>query len=78
MNAYVRADIRYIRQFGDKCCAEVSRKGEAQPCEKMAVAVAVGDEQGGSWWPVCPHHSRGRAMVSLTELIGALDTEGKT
>lgn len=63
-----RNDLDYIRQFGDKCHAEVSRRGECQPCDKIAVAVTV-DAEDGHWWPVCPHHSRGRRMVPLAVLL---------
>jgi len=68
-------DVEYIRKFSDECCAEVSRKGESQPCGKVAVAVTSGDDDwdGPHWWPVCKHHARGRAMVSLTDLITHLD-----
>lgn len=65
-------NVRHIRRFPDKCCAEVSRFGESQPCDKTAVAVTA-DAEDGHWWPVCKHHARGRQVVSLTELIGALD-----
>jgi len=65
-------DLRFLRRFPDKCCAEVSRQGETQPCDKTAVAVAVGDADGVDdlhWWPVCAFHTRGRAMVSLSDLL---------
>lgn len=61
-------DIRFLRKYPDKCCAEVSRKGELQPCDKTAVAVTV-DAETGQWWPVCPHHTRGRQMISLADLL---------
>jgi hypothetical protein len=64
--------LDFILKFPDKCCAEVSRKGESQPCDKMAVAVTI-DVEDGHWWPVCPHHSRGRPMMSLAELIEVLE-----
>lgn len=68
-------DCRFIRRFPERCCAEVSRDGDSQPCDKTAVAVAVGDEDAGweGWWPVCPHHSRGRQMVPLAILLAALE-----
>ena len=71
-------DVRFIRKFPDKCCAEVSRGGEAQPCDKTAVAVADGSAEygGGAWWPVCAFHARGRSMVSLAELVRALSRRG--
>lgn len=70
-------DLRFVVKFPDKCCAEVSRNGQSQPCDKPAVAVAHGDTDGwrcgsDSWWPVCPHHTRGRRMVLLADLIDSL------
>jgi hypothetical protein len=42
---------------------------EFQPCDKTAVAVTI-DGEDGHWWPVCPHHSRGRRrMVPLADLL---------
>ena len=72
----VSRDIAYLRKYGDKCAVGVSRKGEYQPCDAPAVAVAVDAEEGyDQWWPVCPHHSRGRRMVKLPELIAAVTQE---
>lgn len=65
------SDIRFLLKFSGRCCAEVSRKGESQPCDKTAVAVTI-DSEDGHWWPVCPHHSRGRRMVPLTDLLKAI------
>lgn len=62
----------FWRQFPDKCCAEVIRAGELQPCDKTAIAVTV-DSEDGHWWPVCPHHSRARQMVPLADLIAELE-----
>lgn len=61
------SDLRYLSRFPDRCAAEVSRGGECQPCDKVAVAVTVDDH----WWPVCVHHSRGRCMVPLADLLRA-------
>jgi hypothetical protein len=63
-------DRHYIRRFSDKCCAEVSRGGESQPCDKTAVAVTI-DAEDQHWWPVCAYHTRGRYMVPLTDLLAA-------
>jgi len=63
-------DLRYLHRFPDKCCAEVSRGGESQPCDKTAVAVTI-DPEDEHWWPVCAHHSRGRRMVPLADLLAA-------
>jgi len=65
-------DLRFIKRFPDKCCAEVSRGGEAQPCDKTAVAVTYGEAETDSWWPVCPFHTRGRRMVPLADLLAAV------
>jgi hypothetical protein len=65
-------DQWFAVRFPDTCCAEVSRNGESQPCDKTAVAVADGDEESYQWWPVCPHHSRGRKMVPLSRLLEVL------
>lgn len=67
-------NLGFLCKFPDKCCAEVTRNGEAQPCDKTAVAVADGSAEygDGAWWPVCAHHSRGRAMVPLADLIQRL------
>lgn len=44
-------DVDYICKFPDKCCAEVTRRGELQPCDKTAVAVADGSNEDDAWWP---------------------------
>ena len=64
--------LRFIRHFPDTCCAEVTHDGMVQPCDKTAVAVAAGDEEDGTWWPVCGYHTRGRKMVPLSELIAVV------
>lgn len=58
--------MTFLRRYPDKCCADVSRKGESQPCDKLAVAVALDTED--DWWPVCAYHARGR-MMPLAELL---------
>ncbi|BCP36426.1 hypothetical protein MINTMi198_17960 [Mycobacterium intracellulare M.i.198] len=64
--------LMFIRKFPEKCCAEVSRKGECQPCDKTAVGAAEGDDDGEvRWWPVCAYHSRGRSMVPLADLVAS-------
>lgn len=65
-------------KYPDKCCAEVSRKGESEPCDKTAYAMVLGyaDEyESGApdhWWPVCIHHARGRQLVPLSRLMERL------
>lgn len=64
--------MRFVQRFPEECCAEVTRKGEAQPCGKTAVAVAVGadeDSDHAMWWPVCAYHTRKTKLVPLTELL---------
>ena len=58
-------NLDYARTFPDKCCEEVTRRGEVQPCEKTAVAVREDEE--GSPYPVCAYHARG-PMVPLAAL----------
>jgi len=65
--------LYFVRKFPSECCAEVSRKGELQPCDKTAFAVAAGDDDGVSrWWPVCVYHARARRMVPLADLLAAV------
>lgn len=65
-------------KYPDRCCAETTRKGESQPCDKTAYAMALGysDEVGEGepdhWWPVCIHHARGRRLVTLSRMIERL------
>ena len=63
--------MAFVQRFPEKCCAEVSRKGESQPCDKTAYAVASGD--GGRYWPVCIHHARGRQLLSLADLLDRVE-----
>lgn len=62
------SEIEKLREHSRSCDAEVSRGGEAQPCELPAVAAAF--DEDGSMYPVCKHHARGRMMVSLRTLLG--------
>ena len=48
------------------CHESVSRKGEEQPCEKVAVARRMDPDQDYPY-PVCAFHSRGE-MVPLGPL----------
>lgn len=57
-----------------ECHEEVSRNGEAQPCDKTAVAMRL-DPTFGSAYPVCAYHSRA-PMVSLSELKADAIEEG--
>jgi hypothetical protein len=64
-------DLLFIRKFPDKCCATVSRRGVAQPCDLTAVAAAIEVYETSitSVWPVCKKHLRGRELVPLAYLI---------
>jgi hypothetical protein len=64
-------ELGYVKKFAHECCVEVARKGEWEPCGKPASGVTV-DPEDPRWWPVCPHHSRGRQMVPLTKLLQAV------
>lgn len=65
--------FHFVRKFPDKCCAEVSRGGNAEPCDKPAVAVAVGTEAfDDTHWPVCRRHCRGRELVALEDVLAAV------
>lgn len=59
----------FIDKFPGECTTEVSRKGNAEPCDEAAYAVAFNAE---GYWPVCIRHARGQVLVSLTEIIGHL------
>jgi hypothetical protein len=62
----------FVLKFPDRCCAEVSRRGESQPCDKTAVAVAVSSEAyDPGWWPVCRKHLHGRELVPLEDVLAA-------
>jgi hypothetical protein len=61
----------FVRKFPDKCCAEVTRNREFQPCDKTAIGV-TSDPDGGDWFPVCAYHAYrqfGRRMVPLAKLV---------
>ena len=71
------SNLDYIRKFPDKCCAEVSRKGESEPCDEVAVAVCAVDacddgEDDPHWWPACAYHTRKGRMVPLADLLAAM------
>lgn len=59
----------YVDKFHDSCTAAVSRNGNSEPCDKRAYAVASDDDEGDGYWPVCIYHARGRALVSLSEIM---------
>lgn len=51
----------------EQCHEEVTRDGELEPCDKVAVALRV-DPQESEPYPVCAHHARGE-MVSLEAIV---------
>lgn len=63
----------FVLKFPEKCCVEVSRCGNSEPCDKPAVAVTVGAEAYELHWPICKSHIRGRELVPLSELLRAQD-----
>jgi hypothetical protein len=63
---------RFALKFPDKCCAEVTRRGNSEPCDATAVAVAASSEEyDPGWWPVCRKHLRGRELVPLEDVLAA-------
>jgi hypothetical protein len=58
-------DLSHVVAFPHTCHHETSRRGEAQPCEKPAVAVKLHE---GEPFPVCAYHSYGQ-MVPLVALL---------
>jgi hypothetical protein len=48
-----------------ECHEEVSRRGELQPCNRVAVAMRI-DPTFGDPYPVCAFHARGSNMMSLS------------
>lgn len=54
-----------VAEMYGTCDEEVSRRGEAQPCDKTAVAMKA-DPEGP--YPVCAYHSHGD-MVALSRIL---------
>ncbi|RCL84433.1 MAG: hypothetical protein DBW62_08660 [Microbacterium sp.] len=51
----------------EQCHEEVTRRGELEPCEKVAVALRL-DPQESEPYPVCARHARAN-MVSLEDIV---------
>jgi hypothetical protein len=71
-------NLKFLRRYPNKCSAEVTRQGESEPCDKVAVAVMKGEgcdykDEPDDWWPVCAYHVRKDYAVPLADLIKALD-----
>ncbi|MCF3939925.1 hypothetical protein [Gordonia tangerina] len=60
-----------VKRFADTCPMMVSRGGEAQPCDKPAVALRWVDAHDGSYHatPVCVNHCRKGEMVELRKVF---------
>lgn len=58
-------DLSYASKFADTCSEEVTRRGECQPCDRIAVA-AIRDADGGPAYPVCSGHVRSGSMITGT------------
>lgn len=50
-----------------ECHEEVTRRGEVEPCEKVAVALRIDPEEGEPY-PVCARHARAE-MVPLEAVV---------
>ncbi|HEU5223453.1 MAG TPA: hypothetical protein VFU07_07205 [Candidatus Lumbricidophila sp.] len=57
-----------------ECHEEVSRKGQLEPCDKVAVAMRY-DMRDGHPYPVCAFHTRGADMVPLARHEDAIRAE---
>jgi hypothetical protein len=64
-------ELNYLRRFADTCDASVIRKGQDEPCEKLAVGAI---QQFGDTlpWPACAYHLNQyhADAVALLDLIG--------
>lgn len=49
------------------CWTEVSREGYAEPCGKVATAIARDEED--NVWPVCSYHDHRQNAVPLTRIV---------
>jgi len=67
----LREAMRYV-----ECHEDVTRKGESQPCENIAVAVRIDPNEGG-FYPVCSRHTR-RPMVRLADLAACTVPHART
>lgn len=59
----------FAPRWPNECTEEVVRSGEAQPCEKPAVALRI-DPTEGLPYAVCSYHCRGD-MVPLAAVVAA-------
>lgn len=62
-------EVQRIMHYG-VCHEDVTRQGESQPCEKVAVAIRIDPEDGGPY-PVCAYHTRAE-MMSLSDILDRL------
>lgn len=56
-----------VSEYLDTCHEGVTRRGEYQPCGKVAVAMHT-DLETGDPYPVCSYHARG-GMVPLVDVL---------
>lgn len=64
MAADLSSTLRYA-----ECHEGVTRRGNYEPCEGIAVGVRMDPEEGG-FYPVCSRHTR-RPMVRLADIVAA-------
>jgi hypothetical protein len=70
-------ELEHIRKYPHHCHAEVTRKGELEPCGRTPVAIRNLDNEGYTgWWPVCAYHTRKGQMASLAELLETMAALG--
>lgn len=60
-------EMRRALGYPQRCSEEVSRSGNAEPCDKPAVALREDPNYGG-YYPVCARHARA-SMVSLEVIV---------
>jgi hypothetical protein len=66
-DAYSAFGLRVALGRPEQCHEEVSRHGQVEPCNKVAVALRV-DHQEDLPYPVCARHSRGD-LVPLEYIV---------
>ena len=65
--AYSNSGMGIALRCPEQCHEEVTRAGELEPCNKVAVALRL-DPQESEPYPVCAHHARGD-MVPLEAIV---------
>lgn len=67
MSLYTNFGLRIALGHPQLCHEEVTRHGEVEPCDKVAVALRMDPEEHEPY-PVCARHSRGD-MVPLETIV---------